>query len=612
MKVSLHVYNPTPYVRTQWVLYGSQDPHNVFLNFPRSYINAAFVTVHPKQGDQVIEFDPDDRPIEKGLLSSAVKKTLSETFQPHLMINGEKHHFFLSVVTDLTKDFTVAEWHLKGSDIVARLWTYYGRQDDIMRFEMSYFAESLNVTRKHYKISMGVDSLAVIIKSSGKKRDHHEHLLDGLMVDASGQRLLGSFIFHRDVFSSGTRRRDTMLAEDIYPLYALHEWQSWGPWRKQPVRISNEEFERQLKNKASNRWQDPFMWPGYILNKNPGDTGAQSGFGTWQHMATIGARRSEEMLLNQLIAAQESCRPIHFFEEGGLDLDLKNHPDFVPWDERPHYSEVVSPDRLRRKHGWDLNSRFDWFGHDRQHHGNIWLAEDVLLNGSYASAWELKRKADLMIAGLTLKSKKPRWSTNNGLSGRDGRMLLSATYNWMATGNKQLLDHLVKRFNENIKPDFTPEASPGPLHVSRVIWNDDRVFGKDKAGWIVWEDALMVMGLDAISSAFADAGMRAEAADADRIVGMIAKTVADHGWHPTRNIIAKAILWKDKNTQPLSAAEWDDEKKVLLATGTDYDIWAIPCLEIAMRHGSTRAKTLLASIKIDHDNPIHHVYLGAR
>ena len=611
MKVNLHVYNPTPYVRTQWVLYGAPDPHNVFMKLPRSYVNAAFVTVHPKQGDQVIEFDSDNMPIEEGLLSSAVKKTLGETFQPHLMINGKKHHFVLSLVTDLAKDFTVAEWVLQGSDINARMWTYYGRQDDIMRFEVIFCAESLDVMRKHYKVSMGVDSLDVIVRISGKKRDHQDHLLDGLMVDAGGQKVLGSFIFHRDVFSSGTIRRDTMLAEDIYPLYALHEWRWWGPWNKKPVEISNEEFERQLNNKTSKRWQDPFMWPGYLLNRSPGDTGAQPGFGTWQHLPTIGARRSEQMLQDQLIAAQESCRPIHFFEEDGRDLDLRSHPNFVPWDERTHFNKNVSPDRLRRTRGWSLNS-FDWFGHDRQHYGNIWLAEDVMLNGSYASSWELKRKADLMIAGLTLESEKPRHSTNQGLAGRDGRMLLSAVYNWMATGNKKLLDHVAKRFNENIKPDFTPAESPGPLHVSRVIWNDDRVFGKDKAGWIVWEDSLMVMGLDALSMAFADAGMRAEAADVDRVAGMIAKSVADHGWHPTRNIIAKAIRWLGKGMHPLFLAEWEDEKKVLLATGTDFDIWAIPCLEIAARHGSTRAKALLASIKIDNDNPTHHVYLGAR
>lgn len=610
MKIDLHVFNPTDFIRKQWVLYGSTEPHNVFRRLPNSYLNVAYVEVGPGTSDQLITVDIADGPDKgAGYLSSTVAKTLKDHklsgFRPFLMINDTKHYFHFSYVTVATHDYSIAVWLLKGDGIVARLWTYYGRQDNLMRFEMSYYCESLDALRKHFKISMGVDAKNVLITSRGKD---YTHLMDDWMLDGQGNRLLGSFIFYSDFTQDSIL---TLLAESRYPLYALHEWDRWGPWQKKPVSISNAEFDRQTNNKASQRWQDPLTFPGYILNRRPGDTGAQAGFGTWQHVPTVGASRSEQMALDQYIVGQEACRPTHFFEKSGFALMADRHPNFVPWDERVHWSKVVSPDRLRRTYRGNLHSSSDWFGHDRQHFGALWLAEDVILNGSAASDWELWTKSSLLQEGLTLPSEKPGWSTNNGLAGRDGRMMLSAVYIWMATGDKQLIRHMAKRFNEKMRKRFTKERSPGPLHTSRVICGDNRVFGK-QCGWIVWEDALMAMGLDALALAFAQEGYTDEAIEADRIASMLAKTVTDYGWHPTRNIIAKAILWRGPKTPPLTAAQWDDEKFVLLANGTDYDKWALPCLEIATRNGSQRAWDLIWTLKLDNDNPIHHVYMGTK
>ena len=39
VQVPLHLFNPTPHTRTQWVLYGSTEPHNVFGKLPRSASN---------------------------------------------------------------------------------------------------------------------------------------------------------------------------------------------------------------------------------------------------------------------------------------------------------------------------------------------------------------------------------------------------------------------------------------------------------------------------------------------------------------------------------------------------------------------------------------------
>ncbi len=613
MIVPLHVFNPTPHDRTQWVIYGSTKPHNVFMKLPRSYVNVAYVTVPPGQTDQLIEVDTEAGPEGDGLLSHAVQATLAQEFRPFLMIDGNKHYFVLSEITDLAADFTVGTWLLKGSGCIAFLWTYYGRQDDIMRFEMSYYAESLDELRKRYKVSFGVDASGVIIESRGKD---HNKLMDGWLLDGQGNRLLGSFLFYRMAFNSANKGRlNTIFAELAYPLYALHEWKWWGPWRKTPIPISDKEFRRQQGNKLSQRWQDPLTYPGYILAKQPGVTGAQSGFGTWQHLPTIGAKRSDQMLPDQWICGQEACRPIHFFEEDGGELDVTKHPNFVAWNELPHWHPNVSPDRLRRTHDWDdLNTWSDWFGHDHQHYGNIWLAEDVMLNGSFASMFELRMKATHLRAGLTLPSQKPRHATNAGLSGRAaGRVLLSVVYNWMATGDEKLLNHISKRFDEVMESQFTMANSPGPLHPSRIICNDDRVFGPDKCGWIVWEDALMVMGLDALVGAFKDLQDWERAASMDRIVRMIAHSVANHGWHPTRDIIAKAILWdiKKKTQPPLTSQEWDDKNKAALSTGTDFGHWARPCLEIASRDGLQRAVDLLKSLGNETEDPTRHTYMGA-
>lgn len=610
MKIDLHVFNPTDHKRKQWVLYGSTEPHNVFRKLPNSYLNVAYVKVAPGTSDQIITVDIADGPNKNaGYLSSTVAKTLKDSklsgFRPYLMVNDTKHYFYFGYLTHVTHDYSIAVWFLKGDGIMARLWTYYGRQDNLMRFEMSYYCESLDSLHKHFKLSMGVDAQRVLITSRGKD---YTKLMDGWMLDGQGNRLFGSFIFYSDLQSIDM---STLLAENVYPLYALHPWDRWGPWQKKPVSISNEEFHRQTNSKVSQRWQDPLTFPGYILNKRPGDTGAQAGFGTWQHVPTVGASRSEQMLFDQYIVGQEACRPTHFFEKSGHALVLRDHPHFVPWDERAHWSKVVSPDRLRRTYTGSLRSSSDWHGHDRQHYGNLWLSEDVILNGSAASDWELEMKSRLLQAGLTLPSRKPRWSTNNGLSGRDGRVMLSAAYNWMATGDKGLIEHMAKRFNEIMRKRFTKARSPGPLHTSRVICGDNRVFGK-RCGWMVWEDSLMAMGLDALAIAFAQTGHRDEAAEATRIAGLIAMTVAEHGWHPSRNILAIAILWQGIKTQPLTAAQWDDEKFVRLAINTDFDKWALPCLEIAARNKSQRALDLIQTLKLDNDNPIHHVYMGTK
>lgn len=589
--MKLHVYNPTQFKRTQAVLFGSKESYNIFEQTAVSNLNVAFVTVPPFYKGEVYG---DSNTPEGFLLSHAVfyafaDEDISARFAPYLEIDSRKAYFKLvNVKTSANGSYTIGDWELKHDSINARLWTFYGKQDDIMRFELVYYSETLHELRKKYSIRLGIDTPFVHVVSREKPLSFNDSF-----VDAGGQKIIGSFLFWR-FLEDNDSRSDTLLAEFHYPLYALHRWKEWGPWGKVPVEINAQEFRRQLAEKSFVNWKDPFVFPGYILNKTPGDTGAQAGFGTWQHIATVGHYDSSQMLLDQLVCGQESCRPNHFFDPDGSPLDISKHPNFVSWNELPHYHNVVSSDQLGRTRGWKLTSN-DWRGHDRQHYGNIWLAEDVILNGSRASKFELDMKANLLIAGLTLPSVKPRWSTNSALSGRGaGRILLNVVYNWMATNNLILMRHIEKHIKE----------IDSKHNLQRIICNDNRVFGKGLCGWMVWEDALAVMGWGALYQAFKKLSW--DTSFIKSTIEVLGNRVVQHGWHPSRNIIAKQIRL-DK--VPLTVAQWEDNSLVHLATQTEYHIWAAPCLMLSLL---SRSVELLTAIKLNPNQASHHVYMGVK
>ena len=141
-----------------------------------------------------------------------------------------------------------------------------------------------------------------------------------------------------------------------------------------------------------------------------------------------------------------------------------------------------------------------------------------------------------------------------------------------------------------------------------------------KSAWIVWEDAICIMGLDAMAMVFEETGRREAAELTDELVWKIGRGLLLHGWHPEKPIIAKAIRWLGDGKPPPRKA-YDDPGEVILSYQTDYSFWAMPALAIMQRRArgkrdlavAERAKALLSQLE---GKSLHswtrNRYLGAR
>jgi len=296
-------------------------------------------------------------------------------------------------------------------------------------------------------------------------------------------------------------------------------------------------------------------------------------------------RQSEDAWLDGLIADQEGRRPIFFMESDGSIVRASDHFDYTAWDQGPHWSKVLSPDRLGRDvQKWELFNG-EWTPNDEEHDVSaLWLAHDVKINDSETSRLTLEMGAEHLIARHTMPSTKPKWSTNGYGAGRAvGRTMLNVAENYLATGNLKLLLHVYKKWTEVIEPLY---ATPKEVNVYRVIGGDDRVFGGKKDGWVVWEDAIFVMGADALAVVLREAGMAAEAGKVQRIVDMITLSIVEYGFMPDASnpMILKLVSWELKG-QKIPSEWYKDTKKEFIedSFNTDFTTWARPALDIAMR-----------------------------
>ncbi len=580
----LHVLNPCPYPRTQWVLYGAREAQEVLRKLPRSYINIARVHVPANHVGEVHALPPLPA-ATPFTLHRAVAAMFDRGFEPWFECNGERKTLTLVRLLADHARLKVALWRARTKQGICELITYSYHDQAAIPFELSVYCESKDQHWRPMKFRFGLTKTEGV----GLRLRHGnpgELLATDRMADAQGRRWFGSLLCYDKKTLEDEDEGPSLRAEEAFPLLAMSTWKTWGPWNK-PSHILPKELQRQiLLEKSGKPYHEPFGHFGWILNKRCGDTGFQPAFGTWQHLDCISNSNATVLFLDRLIMAQETCRPIHFFEEDGSIVRAAKHPQYVSWDETVHWSKGQSPDRLGRTHKREDLRGTDWHGRDREHYAANWLAEDALLHGSYGSLREIEHLVEHILAGLTVPSIQGNKATNGmGAARGIGRMYQAMVQMWMASGDDRILERVEKRILECLLPQAAARTEKGEIRPLRVIVDDRALPGRE--AWIPWEDAIAVQGMDAMVRALHESGRKETAAKLADLTWLVGRSNVLYAWHPQRLIIGKALAY-NADGSPMPASAIEDTKLMLWSYNTDYSYWALPCLFATLRMAKER------------------------
>lgn len=598
----LFCHNPTRFPRTRWVALGSPKltANDLALGvLPRSFFKAARIRVQPwSTGAAEIVEAPAD------FLTEATKFTLGNAlFRPVLRL---EHDEILTLKPSQSVfDFPFFKrllWEGHTPDTHAFLWTDLGAGDSVMPFELRVYNEDLNIGQRKRSIWFGNE----LLPHQSFCQAHTWFAPDGwlakdlMMGDGQGLAFRGSFMFfHRE------QDLATLAAELVYPLDGLEEWPNFGAWLAAMQPWSEDDFNEMLAKIIHQPYHDLLANCGALQNSQSARTGEADGFGfqgmVYPGMVANPARGCRGLFPASLQAGRAACRPIHFFNRDGKWLVPS--PDFVPWSERAHHDDVVCPNRLERNDASDLFNPIvrEWTGSDREHDSASHIYEDAIVRASSASQFELQWKAEHWMAGRTLPSERPGWSTNGAGTGRSvGRGLLAACQEYLGTGNRQLLMRIRKVIAETVLPVLINAGQDGYMAYTILVGHGNVFNGRP--GHIVWEDALLVPGLD-----IAEKLIREDLADAtladelERKMVMLASSLVLNCYFPNSSFshLAYMILWRD-GQKPTDDDFANPEVIVPSIPGTAVTKWSQGLLEVTAKKGTpeaqARAKSLLSTM----------------
>lgn len=580
----LHVLNPCAWPRTQWVLYGAREAHEVLYKLPRSWVNLARVKVPANYVGEVHALPPlpESQPF---VLHPAVAGMFDRGFEPWFECNEERKKLGLVRLLADHPRLKVALWRGRTTHGICELITYSFHDQAAVPFELSVYSESKDRNWRPMKFRFGLTKTEGV--ALRLRHGHPEHLLvSDRMADAQGRRWFGSLLCYDKKTLADEEEGPSLRAEEAFPLLAMSTWKTWGPWRKTSLVLPKDLQRKILLEKSRQPFAEPFGHFGWILNKRPGATGFQPAFGCWQHLDCISGTNPTVLFVDRLIMAQETCRPIHYFEADGSIVRAAKHPQYVSWDETVHWHKGQSPDRLGRTHKREDMHGTDWFGRDREHYAANWLAEDALLHGSFGSRREIEHLVEHILAGLTVPSIHGNKATNGmGAARGIGRMYTSMVQLWMATGDDRILERVEKRILECVLPQSAARTQKGEIRPLRVIVDDRALPGRE--AWIPWEDAIAVQGMDAMVHALEESGRKETAKKLAELTWKVGRSNVLYAWHPKKPVIGKALAWhEDGSPNPASAAE--DKKLMLWSYNTDYSYWALPCVFVTLRMAKER------------------------
>jgi hypothetical protein len=516
-------------------------------------------------------------------------------FKPVVRIDGVEHAFVPHHDWLRHEHYQVSEWWC---DVPAtdqrregwrvRLWTLLGRDDDVVPFWVSFFAENRHGS-PHQSASLEIGL------AQGIDIDMHTWFPTGTkmvrVTDGGAATYRGSFLFFAHA-KGDAERVATLQAEKEWPFDVVAHWREWGIWRRpvEPWTDGEAEGERNLKYRAfaDGRFADPMRLLHGISNMDPGNTGEQADFGCWHHLDTVSNPwGSITLAADRLAAARDLCRPTHFFEAGGVPFRASAHPKTIMWSERP--DGRVSADVLGREDQEGLGWSGDvWHGYDREHHAVSWVTEDATLFLAPHVRFHLRQQVEAFVSGYTLPSTHPGHVRNGTGNARAvGRSFRAQAQIYFATGWREGIEHARKVCEEVEFRTWFGRASEGPIHAKYVTFNDAKtsIDGMGAPTWVTWQEPIYACGMDALAVAFRDAGWTAAAATARSIVRRVCRSIVLHAFFPDEwsslPQISMYQRWRGED-RPLVGAEWRDPNLCTPSIpGTAFSTWARQALEIA-------------------------------
>lgn len=318
------------------------------------------------------------------------------------------------------------------------------------------------------------------------------------------------------------------------------------------------------------------------VTKSPGQTGGQRDFGCLEGAEVLDASVAELLDAYLFMATEETKRPGHFHEMDGSPIRSANHPNWVVWSGSTHFHSGVSPDRLGKTLPNFGGNTFGWFGKDLEHHSSNLLSIAALLTGSYMLLEEVLNEVELYLAGHTLPSQKPGWSTNDKFPPRAfGRTHHAMVNHYLLTNRQDLLQRMMARFQEVVIPQWDG-ATRQPV---RNWWHlrDDRVLGSTVDAWVPWNEVLGFMGIVALYNITHDTNVK-------NVMTAWGRTIMSYGWRATRNSqgqltnveLGGGVRWFNSG-EPISATQYNDPTHFVPAGG-GLLLWGTPALQVISAH----------------------------
>jgi len=317
------------------------------------------------------------------------------------------------------------------------------------------------------------------------------------------------------------------------------------------------------------------------VTKTPGQTGAQRDFGCIEGSEVLHAGAAELLDGYLFMATEDTKRPGHYYEVDASPVRVANHPDWITWSGRTHYHFGVSFDRLGKNLPQSSHVHHDWFGKDWQHHSSNLLTLAALLTGSYMLQDEVDVEMELYLAGMTLPSQFPGWSTSGLRAPRGfGRTTHAICNHYLLTAREEVKTHMINRFHEvcNVQWDG---ANLAPVrNWDHVL--DPRVLNGQNVGWVPWNETLGFVGIVALYNVTQDPVVR------DLMIAW-GQTIVNYGWRATRsgNTLVNAELgggvkW-NANGSPLTPAQYL-EPALFQFAGGGLQLWGTPAIKVIAEH----------------------------
>lgn len=313
------------------------------------------------------------------------------------------------------------------------------------------------------------------------------------------------------------------------------------------------------------------------MRRQPAFTGDQHDFGVAKLVDIVSSGLPQLIERARINTIEEAYRPVHHREADGSPVRAAAHPRWVTWSGRTHFNRIVSPDRLGKPYPDPFLNANGWSGRDNEHWSSLTMAATYLLTRSYALRYELDNEAELYLAGHTLPSAKPNWSTNAiGQPRAVGRTLLSMAWNWVVTGREDLRRRMRERVMQCVARQHVGLHVPGAVKPLMTAPPDPRNL-PTRTHWKPWEEALAIPGLEAC--------YRVTGEPTARLLAMVgAKNLLTWGWRFTPSgLIGFGVGWK-KGGAPLSPQEYKDPEWATWPQTTGFNTWALASTILAHKY----------------------------